>query len=106
MGRRRLRAHRRRARSTLSEARMDGLTPWESALEAELETLARRHPLYPRAWRDEVERRVARSGLEPEEIVFLMRAERNLVPPAPVTTASLIECEKRYLALFDPDELL
>jgi hypothetical protein len=78
----------------------------ELALEAELEALAERHPLFPRAWREEVERRVARTGLEVEEIVFLMRAERNLVPPAPMTTASLIECERRYLALFEPDELL
>ena len=85
---------------------MDGLTARQLALEAELEALARRHPLYPRAWRDEVERRVARTGLETEEIVFLMRAERNLVPPAPVTVASLLECERRYLALFEPDELL
>jgi hypothetical protein len=85
---------------------MDRLTAREFALEAELEALAQRHPLYPRAWHEEVERRVARTGLETEEIVFYMRAERNLVPRQPVTTASLIDCERRYLALFELDELL
>lgn len=78
----------------------------ERILEEELERLSRRHPLYPRAWREEVERRVARTGLETEETVFMMCAERGLIPPAPVTIVSMLESERRYLALFEPDELL
>jgi hypothetical protein len=85
---------------------MDRLSDQERLMAEELEVLASRRPLYPRAWREEVERRVARTGLEVEEIVFLMKAERGLVAPGPATIPSLLANEKRFHALFEPDELM
>ena len=85
---------------------MATLSQREQEMEAELESLSRRHPLYPRAWEDEVKRRLANPGWDIEDAVLAMREERNLIPPGPVTIASLLDCERRYLALFEPDELL
>ena len=83
---------------------MVSLSQRELEMEAELAELARRHPLSPRSWHYEVQRRLVRTGWASEDVVLALRQERNLVPPGPVTVASLLGCEKRYLALFDPDE--
>ena len=85
---------------------MAKLSQLEQEMEAELEALSRRRPLYPRSWEDEVRRRQANPGWDIEDAVLAMREERNLIPPGPVTIASLLDCERRYLALFEPDELL
>jgi hypothetical protein len=74
-------------------------------LERELDALARQHPPFPRSWKDEVERRVAQTGWSVEDVVLELREERNLIPPGPVTLGALIEHERRFLALFEPDEL-
>lgn len=75
-------------------------------LERQLDTLTRRHPLFPRAWKDEVERRVVETGWSIDDIVLELREERNLIPPGPVTLRALIEHERRFIALFEPDELV
>ena len=76
------------------------------ALEAELESLAHSHPPFPRAWREEVERRMAETGFAVEDVIFEMREEYGFVAPGPAPLEKLIECEKRFLTLFEPDELL
>ena len=85
---------------------MVGLSQREFEMEAELDELSRRHPLYPRAWDLDVRRRMASTGWDVKDVVLALREEHNLVAPGPVTVASLLECERRYLALFEPDELL
>ena len=75
-------------------------------VDRQLAELERRRPLFPRAWKDEIERRVAETGWSIEDIVLELREERNLIPPGPVTLSALIEHERRFLALFEPDELI
>jgi len=85
---------------------MDRLTEREVELERELERLAQRHPLYPRAWKDEVERRAKWEGWDVLDAVYSLKEERGFVSPGPATILKLLEDEQRYLALFEPDELL
>ena len=85
---------------------MDRLSERERQLEAELDMLERRRPLYPRAWKADVERRVARTGFDILDVVYALKEERGFVSPGPATMPYLVEDEKRYLALFEPDELL
>ena len=85
---------------------MATLSQREREMEAELEELARRHPLYPRAWEDEVRRRLMNPGWDLEDAVLALREVRNLIPSEPVTIAASLDCERRYLALVEPDELL
>jgi hypothetical protein len=75
-------------------------------VDRQLAELERRRPPFPRVWKDEVERRVAATGRSMDEIVLELREERNLIPPGPVTPSALIEHERRFLALFEPDELV
>src|ERR687895_710831 len=85
---------------------MDRLSERERELERELERLARRRPLYPRAWHDEIQRRAQRTGWDILDVVYALKEERGFVSPGPATIPKLLEDEKRFLALFEPDELL
>ena len=85
---------------------MDRLSEHEPELERELERLARRHPLYPRAWHDEVQRRARWAGWDPLDAMHSLREERGFVSPGPATIPKLLEDEQRFLALFEADELL
>jgi hypothetical protein len=75
-------------------------------MEIELERLARRHPLFPRAWQDEVARRAAWEGWDVRDAVYSLKEERGFVSPAPATIERLLDNERRYLDLFESDELL
>lgn len=85
---------------------MDRLSERERELERELERLLRRHPHYPRAWKAEVERRAAWPGWGLLDAVESLMEEHGFVSPAPTTMLRMVEAEKRYLAAFEPDELL
>jgi hypothetical protein len=84
---------------------MDRMSARARQLYAELKALERRLPLYPRAWKDDVERRVALTGLDVLDVVYALKEERGFVSPQPVTIDSLLEDEKRFSTLFEPDEL-
>ena len=85
---------------------MDRLSERERELERELERLARRRPLYPRAWKDEVERRAKWERWDALDAVYSLKEERDFVSPGPTTIQNLVEDERRFLAVFEPDELL
>ena len=84
---------------------MDRLSERERALHAELVALERRHPLYSRAWKADVERRAALTGFDLLDVVYALKEERGFVSPGPATIPKLLEDEKRFIALFEPDEL-
>jgi hypothetical protein len=76
------------------------------ALDQELDSLARSHPLFPRAWRAKIEARLAEAPwFDVEDIVVQMREERDLIAPGPATLESLIAYERKFLESFAPDEL-
>jgi hypothetical protein len=85
---------------------MDRLSERERELEIKLEQLTRRHPLYPRAWKAEVERRAAWPAWDELDAVESLIEERGFRSPGPATILTMIEDEKRYLTAFEPDELL
>ena len=85
---------------------MDRLNERERELELELERLSRRHPLYPRAWKAEVERRAAWPAWDELDAVESLIEERGYRSPGPATILTMINDEKRYLTAFEPDELL
>ena len=75
-------------------------------LERELDVLASSHPPYPRAWRAEIEARLAETPwFDLEDVVVQMREERNLIAPGPATLESLVVYERKYRDAFEPDEL-
>lgn len=85
---------------------MDQLSERERQLQAELEALVRRRPVYPRAWKDDIEHRAARTGFDVLDVVYAFKEERGFVSPGPATIPALLENEKRFQALFEPDEWL